>query len=348
MEAANLPRLAVVIPAYNSAGVLPETLRHITHQLASEDELIVVDDGSTDNTRPVAEEHRARVVVLEENSGPATARTRGAEAASAEVLVFTDTDVWLPEDALATIREAFANPEIHALQGVFSEECPDKGFISQYKNLYNRFVLMHLPDRIDTTYTSLTAVRREAFFDCGGFDLNIRGASVEDRTLGRNLVRAGYDIHLRRDLEVIHNKALTLGGFIRNQYRRSRDLMKLKQRSKGETAPGEEGRFGTNTRRAMLRIPAAYLLLAAIVAVPVLTFVSPDPLRFRNLSLAAAVALALGVVFLWLAADFLEYLRRTRGAVFALRAVDTNFLDALVCGVGVLAGWVGYKLGRRY
>lgn len=343
------PALSVVIPAWNSAAILPGTLERIRPQLADGDELIVVDDASTDDTAAVAEREGARVVRLESNSGPALARTRGAEAARGEVVVFTDTDVWLPGGALQTIRDAFADPEFHALQGVFDAACPFDNLVSQYKNLYNRFVLVNLPDQIDTTYTSLTAVRRGTLFACGGFDCQIRRPSVEDRTLGLNLVGAGHAIHLRRDLAVIHNKRMTLRGFVRNQFTRSRDLMKLKLRSRANPQRGERGRYGTNTRRAMLRLPAAYLLLASLAALPLGGLLSAPSARWTWIGLGAAASLGFLVLFLLLASDFLSALRKEKGWRFALRAVDLNFLDAVVSGAGVLMGAFEYKvLSRRY
>ncbi len=346
------PHLSIVIPAYNAAHVITATLKTITPQLLPDDELLVVDDASTDNTINMASAQGADVIRLEQNSGPATARTRGAEAASGEVIVFTDTDVWLPEDALDKIRDAFMDPEVNALQGIFSEECPHPGFFSQYKNLYNRFVLRNLPDRIDTTYTSLTAVRREAFFKSGGFDLNIRGASVEDRTLGMNLVRAGYEIILRRDIEVVHNKALTFGGFLRNQYRRSRDLMKLGLRSRGQRKKAEKGRYGTNTRRAMLRIPVAYGFMVLALAALGLVFTADynTGTIYMGLMRIAAIAIAslvFALFFLILAGDFLFFLMRRKGLAFAIRAFDVNFLDALICGAGIFMGALEYFLFKR-
>lgn len=314
--------------------------------------MLVVDDGSSDDTARLAREHGARVIAMDRNSGPATARTRGAENAACDVIVFTDTDVWLPADALEKIRAAFRDPGIHAVQGVFSAECPHSDFYSQYKNLYNRFVLLNLPDRIDTTYTSLTAVRKEAFFKSGGFDLNIRSASVEDRTLGIHLVNAGYDIHLRRDIEVIHNKAITFRGFLRNQFRRSRDLIKLGLRSRGQRKKAEKGRYGTNSRRAMLRIPAAYAFLALVGAAAAKTFFQPDtadnlPLWLLDFAYLSSAALATAVVYIALAADFLFYLRRQKGIGFAIRAIDANFMDAVVCGMGIVTGAVEFLLLKR-
>jgi len=183
--------VSIIIPVYNGQNSLPDTLRSILN-LDGECELIVVDDASTDNTAALSKEAGAQVLTMPHNVGPATARNRGAQAANGNILLFTDSDVLLPKSLLKDLRHVFTEIKCDAVQGTFSDVCPYGNFFSQYKNLYNRFVLNQLPDWIDTTFTSITAVKKGAFQQCGGFDENIRGASVEDRTLGRNLRKHGF------------------------------------------------------------------------------------------------------------------------------------------------------------
>ncbi|MBZ0258545.1 glycosyltransferase, partial [bacterium] len=225
---------SIIIPVYNGTKTLPDTLNSVMRMEGADYEVIVVDDASTDNTVEVAAHAGACVVALETNSGPATARNRGAQEAKYDKIVFTDSDVLVSKNLLQQLENHFQQSGADCVQGIFSEVCPFANFCSQYKNLYNRYVLSQLPGWIDTTYTSLTAVKTNAFLQCGGFDENIRGASVEDRTLGRNLKRSGFKIWLARDIEVLHNKKLTFKGFLLNQYRRSRDLIKLLLRNREE------------------------------------------------------------------------------------------------------------------
>jgi glycosyltransferase involved in cell wall biosynthesis len=86
-------RLSVIIPAFNRAGLIGETLRSILAQTLPADEIIVVDDGSTDNTGTVAASFGPPVKVIRRaNGGPAAARNTGLQAATGDFLHFFDSD----------------------------------------------------------------------------------------------------------------------------------------------------------------------------------------------------------------------------------------------------------------
>src|SRR3990172_11059795 len=84
-------RCSLIIPAYNAAGTIVACLAASMRQSIPRDEyeIIVVDDGSTDNTGEAAESFPVRVI-RQTNGGPAAARNHGALLAKGEVLVFTD------------------------------------------------------------------------------------------------------------------------------------------------------------------------------------------------------------------------------------------------------------------
>lgn len=85
--------LSVVIPAYNRAHLIGETLRSLLMQTKPADEIIVVDDGSTDDTVAVAEASGATIkVIRQKNGGPASARNTGFRAARGEFIHFFDSD----------------------------------------------------------------------------------------------------------------------------------------------------------------------------------------------------------------------------------------------------------------
>jgi GT2 family glycosyltransferase len=86
-------RLSVVIPAYNRATLLPITLRSLLAQERVADEILVVDDGSTDGTAAVAEAFGSPVrVIRQANQGPGVARNRGLAEARGEYIHFFDSD----------------------------------------------------------------------------------------------------------------------------------------------------------------------------------------------------------------------------------------------------------------
>ncbi len=108
------PRISVIIPTYNSARFLPEAVQSALYQTLSPDEVIVVDDGSTDNTEDVLEPFRGRVhYIRQENQGPAVARNRGIAEAKGDLIAFLDADdVWLPEKSELQVKVLWENPRI--------------------------------------------------------------------------------------------------------------------------------------------------------------------------------------------------------------------------------------------
>jgi glycosyltransferase involved in cell wall biosynthesis len=90
-------RITVVIPAYNAARFLPRCLKSVFAQTLKPEEVIVVDDGSTDNTAALAAELGARVI-SRPNGGPSAAKNAGIQSASSEWIALLDADdMWAPE-----------------------------------------------------------------------------------------------------------------------------------------------------------------------------------------------------------------------------------------------------------
>ena len=85
--------LSVIIPNYNRAGLIGETLDNVFAQTRPPDEVVVVDDGSTDTSVAVIERYGSRVTLIrQENAGPGAARNRGLAAARGELIQFMDSD----------------------------------------------------------------------------------------------------------------------------------------------------------------------------------------------------------------------------------------------------------------
>jgi teichuronic acid biosynthesis glycosyltransferase TuaG len=99
----NAPAVTVVTPAWNAAATLAEAVASVIAQTRGDWEMLIVDDGSTDGSRPLAEalaaaEPRIRVLGWDDNRGPAAARNAAIRAARGRVIAFLDADDrWVPE-----------------------------------------------------------------------------------------------------------------------------------------------------------------------------------------------------------------------------------------------------------
>ena len=97
-----MPRVSVVIPTYNRAGYVSEAVKSVLNQTFHDFEVIVVDDGSTDNTPDVIDSFKdTRIRYLyQENRGVSAAMNTGILASTAEYIAILDSDDVLVEEAL--------------------------------------------------------------------------------------------------------------------------------------------------------------------------------------------------------------------------------------------------------
>jgi glycosyltransferase involved in cell wall biosynthesis len=178
-------KISVVIPAYNSAHFLPRCLESVLAQTLKPVEVIVVDDGSTDNTAEVAVELGATVLRCR-NGGPGAARNAGIQAATGEWIALLDADdLWVPEKLE---RQALCiRPEtVLAYTGI--QAFDDNGVLGEYPAIEVTSTRKMLRYR-NPFATSSVLMRRKAALADGGFREDIQ--SCEDWELWVRLERAG-------------------------------------------------------------------------------------------------------------------------------------------------------------
>jgi len=179
-------------------------------------ELIVVDDCSTDRSPDISREKGAVVLKMPRQSGPGGARNLGAQQARGEVLFFVDADCVVKSDSLDRVAQTFANyPDVAATFGSYDDEPAEANFVSQYKNLFHRFVHQQGREEAETFWAGCGAMRRDVFLSVNGFDAErYPRPAIEDIELGYRLRAKGHRILLDKQLQAKHLKRWTMKSML--------------------------------------------------------------------------------------------------------------------------------------
>jgi glycosyltransferase involved in cell wall biosynthesis len=200
----NTPSITAVIPLYNGSRYIEEAVNSVIKQSLRATEIIVVDDGSTDDGAGVAiVERMARsypiTLLHKPNGGQSSARNLGVQEAKTDLVAFLDQDdVWY-ETHLEDLGKPFEAHTSPPLGWVYSnlDEIDEDGFLvsrSYLSTLSAPHPKRHIFECIREdmfVLPSASLIRRDAFLSVGGFDERLCG--YEDDDLFMRLFRAGYD-----------------------------------------------------------------------------------------------------------------------------------------------------------
>jgi len=119
MTESYLPKISVIVPVLNGEKYLAEALKSLLSQRYETLEILVVDDGSTDGTRKVAEAFQGKIrYVFQENKGAPSARNRGVSLATGDLIGFLDADdLWVPGRLKKDLLHFEEDPDLEILMG---------------------------------------------------------------------------------------------------------------------------------------------------------------------------------------------------------------------------------------
>ncbi len=209
--------ISVIIPVYNGAQTLPACLKALQQQTQSPAEIIVVDDGSTDNTVGIAAQFDV-TILSQANAGPAAARNHGARIAGGDILLFTDADCVPAPDWVERMIAPFDDPTVAGAKGeyrTYQRELIARFVQQEYQDRYDRMVGQSQIDFVDT-YSA--AYRRQIFLAAGGFDVTFPTASVEDQEFSFRLAAQGHRLVYVPQAVVYHQHDRTLAEYIKRKY----------------------------------------------------------------------------------------------------------------------------------
>ncbi len=322
--------LSIIVPVYDGAATLEACLAALRREMIAGDELIVIDDASTDASGAIAAAAGADVVRLPRNRGQAAGRNVGARKAQGEVLFFVDADVVVHPGVAARVRATFAaRPEIAAVFGSYDDAPPAPGTVAAYRNLLHHWVHQQGSAEAFSFWAGCGAIRREVFAAVGGFDERLWRRAIEDIELGYRLRASGHRILLDHGLFSTHLKRWTLRSMLWTDVAlRAVPWTRLIR----ETPAAGRDLNLTFAQRASVALVG--LGLGTLLLAPCWPW-----LASVGLSALAAVA--------FLNRDFYVFLARRRGVGFALASLPLHVLYFVCSGLGYAWASAGHALGHR-
>jgi len=270
------PEFSIIVPVFNCEETMDACLESLLNQDYPSYEIIIIDDGSTDETAQICQSKEGIQIIQVSNGGPSKARNIGVKKAKGEFVAFTDGDCIVHQQWLTELRKGFLRAEIASVGGnQISPETESSygqnvqetfailGFATSYmKTRPNMAKIQHNP-------SCNSAYRKTLFETIGGFEESLWPG--EDMDLDFRLTQQGY-ILMRNPKAIVKHfrpQSHTELGNMMQRYGASTNLLLRKY-----------GFF-----RSLHFIP--FLLLTAIVAVLSVAIYSPSLLFFLPLALLA-------------------------------------------------------------
>lgn len=215
-------KVAVAIPCYNGAAFVGRTVEFILRQSHPADEILVIDDGSVDQSIEIIRRYPVRLIQHQINKGLAQARNTAIKNAAGDVLCFVDVDAFADPELLATLLSGYNSPDVGGVGG--------QGVESNIHTLADRWRRAHAsqghgdtPKDVEFLFGLCMSFRLDVLRQVGGFNIIFR-TNAEDMDMGMRVNAAGYRLRYLPGARVYHQRADDVASLKRtmaNWYRAS-------------------------------------------------------------------------------------------------------------------------------
>lgn len=213
--------ISIIIPVHNGEKTIGECIDSLLNQTRKPDEIIVIDDGSEDNTKKILKKIKGIKLLEQGHKGPAAARNLGTRKARGEIVLFTDSDCTPDRNWVSEMMKPFEDKKIVGVQGVYR---------TRQKDLVARFTQLEIEDRydrmrkredIDFIGSYSAGYRRKIFLKFGGFDESFTSASGEDPELSFKISKAGHRMVFNEKAAVYHKHVDSLSAYLTQKFWRA-------------------------------------------------------------------------------------------------------------------------------
>ena len=206
-------KTTLIIPAWNAENTIKECILSAINALHSPDEILIIDDCSTDKTADIVlglgkKFNKIKLLKMKVNSGPSAARDYGVQSAIGEVIFFTDSDTIFLFDTFKNCLSTISNYKADAVSGIYHPEPINSGITQHYKALffYFHFFKHKNPFPYQTFNGQIGAIKKSVYKDVGGYNTDILwGMDYENEEFGYRLTKNNFRIVISSKTIVNHN-----------------------------------------------------------------------------------------------------------------------------------------------
>jgi len=240
-EIRELPPISIIVPAYNEGRVLERALTSLMRLDYPEYEVLVVDDGSTDDTLEVASEWEGQRgtglfrVITKPNGGKASALNAGIAHSMHPLVMCMDADSYLEPNTLLEAARHFGNPAVGAVAGNVKVE--NRGSIVTRLQALEYIEGLNMPRRAQGFIAAVNIVpgpvgvfRREALEEIGGYDTD---TFAEDADLTLKMLAAGWRIEYEDQAVAWSEAPESWRDLTQQRYRWTRGILQAIRKRKG-------------------------------------------------------------------------------------------------------------------
>lgn len=226
-------KVSLYIPCFNSANTISKCIESISKQTYKIDEIIVIDDGSTDNTCEIASRYNVKIIQHKEHKGLAEARNTGISNSKNEYIASIDSDCVARKDWLETLIATIKNENIAGAGGYLIE--------TNSNSIADKWRMIHLTQNWGNKkitnprqlFGNNILFRKSALFDVGLYN-PIYKTNSEDYDISQRLMKKGYTLvytpkakvgHIRKD--TIHSAMNLYSEYYYFGYIRKRNIFNI-------------------------------------------------------------------------------------------------------------------------
>ncbi|MCD6328313.1 glycosyltransferase [bacterium] len=211
-------RVVAAIPCYNGAETVADTIRSLLNQTRAPDEVLVLDDGSTDDSEKVAREAGARVISVAENIGLSAGRNHLWQSTDAEIVVYLDADTVAHDDLIERLLDHYSEADVGGVGGQAVESRIESIYDKWRKFTAAQTLGDELIDDSELLFGLCCSYRRSALEGVSGFDQFFR-SNGEDVDICIRMRQAGYRLVYEPAAVVEHKRTDTFRSLMRMLYR---------------------------------------------------------------------------------------------------------------------------------